>query len=267
MTGWPEGVARRLFEEIDSTNAEAQRLALGGETGPLWILAHRQTRGRGRRGRTWSGPTGNFYGSCLLTPGGDPANSALRSFTAALALREALIGATGRDALFSLKWPNDVLLSGRKLAGILLEMCSTGPGRPQALAVGIGVNLAHAPEPETLEPGALPPAGLAHSTGIVVAPEAFAELLATSFARWEVALQTSGFEPVRRAWLSAAARLGEEVIARLPGREVRGIFRAIDETGAILLDTSYGRVALPAAEIYFPAEDARASGGCHAAGH
>ncbi|WP_111431708.1 biotin--[acetyl-CoA-carboxylase] ligase [Rhodobacteraceae bacterium DSL-40] len=248
---WPASVGRSVHEALDSTNAEALRRIAGGETGPFWILAGRQTMGRGRRGRGWSSLPGNFYASYAFTPPGGPAEAALRSFTAALALHDALVDATGRPQLFALKWPNDVLLSGHKLAGILLETGAGPRHAPVALVIGIGVNLAASPDAAALEAGAVPPISLAEATGISVPPAEFLDLLAPRFEHWEARLRREGFGPIRAAWLARAARIGEEVTARLPGREIRGIFRSLDESGAILLDTASGRVALPAAEIFF----------------
>jgi BirA family biotin operon repressor/biotin-[acetyl-CoA-carboxylase] ligase len=189
-----------------------------------------------------------------MRPAGNPA---LRSFVAALGLYDAMLAVTGRAELFAMKWPNDVLLAGRKLAGILLE---TGPGG--TLVVGIGVNLAVVPEAAALEPGATPPVSLRGATGIAVAPADFLDLLAPAVAAWEARLGAEGFAPLRAAWLARAGRLGEEVTARLPGREIRGRFETVDETGALVLATAEGRVALPAAEVFFAAQ----GGGGDAAG-
>jgi BirA family biotin operon repressor/biotin-[acetyl-CoA-carboxylase] ligase len=247
--GWPAGVRRDVLSETDSTNAEALRRAAAGDAGPVWILARRQSAARGRRGRAWSAPEGNFGATLLMRPDGNPA---LRSFVAALGLHDALVAATGRAGLFALKWPNDVLLSGRKLAGILLE---TGPAG--TLAIGVGVNLASAPERAHLEPGAVAPASLAGATGIRVAPEDFLDLLAPAVAAWEARLVAEGFEPLRAAWLARATRIGQEITARLPGREISGRFETVDPTGALVLATADGRVALPAGEIFFAGEGAR----------
>jgi BirA family biotin operon repressor/biotin-[acetyl-CoA-carboxylase] ligase len=169
---------------------------------------------------------------------------------AAIGLFDALVAATGRPELFAMKWPNDVLLGGTKLAGILLE---TGgpPGGDLALAIGIGVNLADPPDPAKLEPDAVPPAGLRAATGVAITPEAFLDLLAPAVQYWESRLAAEGFAPVRAAWLARAARLGDEVTARLADRTLVGRFETIDDTGAIVLATAAGRVALPAAEIQF----------------
>jgi BirA family biotin operon repressor/biotin-[acetyl-CoA-carboxylase] ligase len=259
MAGWPAGVGREALAEIDSTNAEALRRLAAGDAGPAWLLARRQTAARGRRGRAWAMPDGNFAATLYLRPQGAEA-LALRSFVAALALHEALVAVTGRPALFALKWPNDVLLQGGKLAGILLE---TG-GAPLGLAIGFGVNLAGAPDPAMLEPGAVAPVSLREATGIAVAPEDFLDLLAPAVAAWEARLVAEGFAPLRAAWLARAARLGEPVTARLPDRSLAGRFETIDETGALVLATAGGRVALPAAEVHFGAAPGEAT---HAACH
>ena len=158
---------------------------------------------------------------------------------------------TGRPELFALKWPNDVLLSGRKLAGILLEAVNGG-----ALAIGVGVNLASAPDPAALEPGAVPPVSLREATGLGVTPEDLLDHLAPAVAAWEDRLNDEGFAPLRAAWLARATRLGEQITARLPGRSLVGRFETIDPTGALVLATADGRVALPAADIAFGGPDA-----------
>jgi BirA family transcriptional regulator, biotin operon repressor / biotin---[acetyl-CoA-carboxylase] ligase len=256
MAEWPAGTLRSVFDEIDSTNAEAARHAAAGTTGPAWFLGRVQLQGRGRRGRPWSSPRGNFHASYLSMTSGGPGDAALRSFTASLALFDTLVHVTGRAAPFSLKWPNDVLLSGQKLAGILLESCPTPGALPSALAIGFGVNLADTPHTAEIEPAAVSPVSLAAATGIAVAPEEFLDMLAPNLQGWESVLVGEGFGPVRAAWLARAARLGEEITARLPDREVRGIFRTLDETGAIQIETDRGRVNLPAAEIYFGPQQA-----------
>ncbi len=245
MTGWPEGTGRHVLPRVDSTNAEALRRLAAGEPAPFWILAHRQTAGRGRRGRAWRSGRGDFTASLALTPAGGPQAAALRSVAAALALADAVAALGVAPARLSLKWPNDVLLDGRKLAGILLE--STRAGGALGLALGVGVNLGPPPAPATLEPGALPPVSLGQSVG----PETLLDVLAPTMAHWEGRLAAEGFAPVRDAWLARAARLGEPIVARLPGREVRGRFRTVDAVGAVVLDTPAGPQALPAADIFF----------------
>ena len=244
---WPEGVARHVLARTDSTNAEALRLA-PGLSGPAWIMAREQTAARGRRGRGWAMPAGNFAGTLVLRPKGGPAGAAQLSFVAALALYDALGDACGPAARLAIKWPNDVLLNGGKLAGILLESAGQGP-RVTALAVGIGVNLAAAPP---ADPGAaFAPVSVAGETGMTIAPEDFLDLLAPAFAVWEARLRTEGFGPIRDAFLARAAKLGETITARTGTAELTGRFDGIDTTGALMLTTAAGRQAVPAADVYF----------------
>lgn len=251
MGAWPEGVGRRVLSRTDSTMSEAARRAQAGIPGPEWTLALVQTAGRGRRGRPWGMPEGNFAATLLMRPAGTAAEAAHRSFVAALALAEAFV-AVGADAAdITLKWPNDVLLTGGKVAGILLESQGDGRGGVAHLAIGIGVNLASAPAREELEPGAMPPVSLKGATGIDVAPEAFLLPLAIAFDRLERQVSTYGFAPIRTAWLSRAARLGQVLTARLPDAEVTGTFVDVDDTGNLVLQTPQGTRRIAAAEIFF----------------
>jgi BirA family biotin operon repressor/biotin-[acetyl-CoA-carboxylase] ligase len=242
-------VARHVLAEVDSTNSEAARLA-PRLTQPTWILARRQTAARGRRGRAWVAPEGNFFATLVMRPSGDPVVAAQRSFVAALALADALGAAVGPAAALSLKWPNDVLLNGGKVAGILLESAGTGGGVSH-LAIGIGVNLVAAPPAEAVEPGAARPVSVMGETGLRLAPETLLDLLAPAFARWEAQLSTWGFAPLRTAWLAGAARLGQPITARTMTETIEGTFETIDEAGALVLRTPQGRRAIPAADVYF----------------
>lgn len=246
---WPEGVGRHILETVDSTNAHAFRLA-PHQAGPCWILGGEQTAGRGRRARAWASPRGNFHGTLLLHPAEPAAVVALRSFAAALALREAFVALTGLPASFALKWPNDVLLNGGKVAGILLESSGAGQG-VQALAIGIGVNLIAAPDASQVEAGAVPPVSLLGETGLRVTPEAFLDVLAPAYAQWEQVFVTEGFAPLRREWLAHAARLGDTIRARTGTETREGVFETIDDSGALILRQSHGPVAIPAAEVFF----------------
>jgi BirA family biotin operon repressor/biotin-[acetyl-CoA-carboxylase] ligase len=245
MADWPEGVGRRNFATLDSTMDEAARQA-PSLAGPTWILAHEQTGARGRRGRVWRQPPGNFAATLVYRPKGGIETRALRSFVAALALKDALVAATGRANLFTLKWPNDVLLNGAKVAGILLE------SRDEALSVGIGVNLAAPPAPDQLEAGALPAVSLVGETGVSVPPEEFLDLLAPAYAAREAALATYGFGPIRTAWLADAANLGRPITARTGTETITGTFDTVDETGMLVLKTPEATRRIAAADIFFP---------------
>ncbi len=243
-------VAGRIaLAEIDSTNAEGFRRAASLQ-GPTWISAAMQTAGRGRRARHWDSPKGNLYATLVLTPT-EPAEAvALRSFAAALALRDACVALTGLPDSFTLKWPNDVLLNGGKLAGILLESAGLGTATP-VLCIGIGVNLIAAPDPATVEPGAVPPVCLLQETGHRITPEGFLDALAPAYAAWEGQFQTHGFAPLRKQWLAHAARLGQPIRARTGTQTRDGIFQTIDASGNLILGTPAGPLAIPAAEVFF----------------
>lgn len=175
---------------------------------------------------------------------------ALRSFVAALALREAFVALTGLPASFTLKWPNDVLLNGGKVAGILLESAALCTEQA-TLCIGIGVNLIAAPDAAMVEPGAVPPVSLLAETGIRVTPEAFLDALAPAYARLEAQFTTTGFAAIRLDWLARAARLGEAIRARTGDTTRQGVFETIDDSGNLILRTPQATVAIPAAEVFF----------------
>jgi BirA family biotin operon repressor/biotin-[acetyl-CoA-carboxylase] ligase len=245
--GWPQGTARILLDQVDSTLNEAAR-RFDTLRGPSWILALHQTAARGRRGRAWVHPAGNFAATLVLPGPIPPATAALRSFVASLALYDAFAAATGRPGSFALKWPNDVLLNGGKVAGMLLE--TIGP-RGDTLSIGIGVNLAQAPGADQVEPGAVRPVSLISETGVSVSPADFLDLLAPAYARYEAQIATYGFAPIRTAWLDRAARLGKQITARLPAETVTGRFDTVDEQGQLVLSTPQGPRRIAAADVFF----------------
>lgn len=244
------GAGRIVLPEVGSTNAEGFWRApdMGGR--PTWILAGYQTAGRGRRARPWVSPVGNFHGTLVLKPTEPPEQVALRSFAAALALRDALVQVTGLPDSLTLKWPNDVLLNGGKLAGILLESQGLGGADP-VLCIGIGVNLIAAPDAALVEPGATPPVSLLAETGLRITPAVFLDALAPAYEVWEEAFRTHGFAPLRQAWLSHAARLGQHIRARTGSRTEEGTFEGIDADGNLILRTPRETLAIPAAEVFF----------------
>lgn len=246
---WPEGYGRLQLTEVDSTLDEAARQAASAAT-PLWIFAQRQTSARGRRGRPWSMPAGNFAATLLLRPEGPPAQAALRSFVMSLALYRSFVEVTGREKGFALKWPNDVLLNDGKVAGILLE--STGAGQQTGfLSIGVGVNLVAAPPPGDVEATALRPVSILSETSVRVPPETFLEVLASHFARLEQQYQQYGFDPIRTGWLAHAARLGEVITARMTRNEYTGVFEDVDAEGHLVLRGPRGVTSIAAADVYF----------------
>ena len=248
MSKWPAGYERVILTETDSTMAEAARRA-PKTNAPTWILAEHQTAAKGRRGRAWVHPKGNFAATLLLRPTEPPEIIALRSFVAALALADAFDVLTGQPEAFSLKWPNDVLLNGAKVAGILLEASGQRPST-RYLSIGIGINLASAPVADELEARAVAPVALS-SLGARIEPTECLDALAVAYAHRETQFTTYGFEPIRAAWLARAARLGEEITARTGATERTGLFETVDNDGNLVLTTDNHRHAIPAADVFF----------------
>nr|WP_167085513.1 biotin--[acetyl-CoA-carboxylase] ligase [Rhizomicrobium palustre] len=246
MTSWPSGCGLLEFVDIDSTNEEARRRALAGEAGPLWITAERQTKGRGRRGRVWQAPPGNLSATLLIRPDRPAQECAQLSFAAALAVSDMLAHYASRHDI-RLKWPNDVLVEGRKIAGILLESETQPDGLMRFLAIGIGVNLAAFP-PETEFPAtALGALGLTPP-----APKAALTRLAGAFLKWYEVWRGEGFAPLRAAWLARAYGIGRPIRVRLAAEDIHGVFRDLDETGALLLELPNGAVrTIAAGEVFF----------------
>lgn len=243
---WPSGYALRHFAEIDSTNEEAKRLAGGGVEGPLWIVADRQTKGRGRVGRAWHSLAGNLTATLLLKPVSRTARCAQLSFVAALSASD-LIAQCAPFAKVTLKWPNDVLLDGRKVAGILLEASGKRDAAPDWLAVGFGVNLLCYPADAEF-----PATSLRTVNVEPPAPKDALTRLAAAWVEWYSAWETKGFAPVRDTWLARAAGLGRCIRARLPDEEATGVFEGIDENGALILGEPSGRVrSISAGDVFF----------------
>ena len=236
------------LDSVDSTNEEAHRRALSGETGPLWIAAREQTAGRGRRGRVWRKEQGDLAATLLLRPtdirpGATLAEAATLSFAICLALSDAVLTLSPK-APVALKWPNDVLLGGGKLSGVLLE------NRGGALAIGIGVNILHAPDAAALEPDAVPAAALADAVSPPPTPEHLLETLAAAFSTRLDAWRRDGFAALRGPWRARAAGLGGPILARAMHETVRGRFVDVDADGALVIETSDGVRRLHAADVF-----------------
>ncbi len=245
---WPDSYGRVILDEIDSTMREAARRA-PHLTGPTWIMARHQTAAHGRRGRPWQSPAGNFAATLLLRPDDPPGRAALRSFSSAVAVYQALSTCIAAERL-SLKWPNDVLLDGGKVAGILLESSGYGT-RLNWLAIGIGVNLVAAPDIAAVEPRALPPVSLKGQGAQALDAEDLLYRLAVCFAAQEKTFRDFGFDPIRRLWLRHASHLGQVITARTAREEITGTFETVDEAGNLVLVTPESRQAIPAAEVFF----------------
>lgn len=234
----------RRHAVIDSTNEEARRLAASGEHGPLWIVAGAQSAGRGRRGRIWVSEPGNLFATHLREIDATLGLCGQLSFGSALAVADMVAG-YAPNARISLKWPNDILLDGKKVAGVLLEAAPNGDGT--RLIVGIGVNLAHHPAEADF-----PATSLAAILDQPPSPEEALTRLVAAWDKWYEKWRAGGFVPLREAWLARAANFGERVKARLGSSEIEGVFEDMEQDGAMLLRLDGGgRIRITAGEIYF----------------
>ena len=234
------------YDEIDSTNAEARRRAEAGETGPVWITALTQTAGRGRRGRDWQTRAGNLAATLLFATDKPVGQAAQISFVAALAAADLAQTCLGPGAA-TVKWPNDLLIHGRKAVGILVESGPLPDGRLW-LAVGIGINLAHAPQ-DVERPAA---AFAEFMPGPPPSPRAALEVLALAFERWRTAWERDGFTAIAKGWTERAHGLGQPCEARLPNQTHRGVAEGLDADGALRLRLDDGVVLrITAGDVFF----------------
>ena len=235
-----------VYDELDSTNAEARRRAEAGDFGPVWITAAVQTAGRGRRGRAWSTQRGNLAATLLTLTDRPPAEAAQLSFVAALAACDLADSCLGPGPA-RLKWPNDVLVQGRKAVGILVESGTRAEGGLW-VAVGIGVNLAYAPH--DVERPAV--AFADHMAAPPPTPLDALEILAVSFDRWRRAWAAEGFAAIASGWTERATGLGQRCEARLPNRTVSGIAEGLDNDGALRLRLDDGALErITAGDVFF----------------
>jgi BirA family biotin operon repressor/biotin-[acetyl-CoA-carboxylase] ligase len=212
----------------------------------MWIAADRQSAARGRRGRSWESPVGNLAATLLIRPRRPAAECAQLSFVAAIAAADSVAAFASR-AEIRVKWPNDVLAGGRKIAGILLESASAGEGDPRWLAIGIGINLASFPAKTEF-----PATSVAALGASPPSPVDALTYLAANFAQWYDVWRQRGFSVIRDGWLARAAGLGTHIRARLQNEETSGIFEGLDSTGALILRESLGRTRIiTAGEVFF----------------
>jgi BirA family transcriptional regulator, biotin operon repressor / biotin---[acetyl-CoA-carboxylase] ligase len=237
-----------VHERIDSTNAEAKRLAADGAAGGTLVWAAEQLAGRGRRGRGWASPPGNLYVSLLLRPGCPPAAACQLNFVAAVALAEAVSVQLPTESPVTLKWPNDVLIRGAKVSGILLEASAALDRSIDWLIIGVGVNVASHPADTPYPATSLQREGAADATAAAVL-QAFAE----RFQAWYEIWRGQGFAPVRARWLASARGLGEPIEVRLERETLQGRFGDLDESGALMLDMRDGaRRQITTGDLFFP---------------
>ncbi len=226
----------RFHDSLGSTQDEARRLVQAGAAHGTVVTAREQTAGRGRHGRQWASPPGNVYLSILLRLDLPPSRVADLGFVAALAVADAVNAFLPDHA--ALKWPNDVLVDGAKISGILIEQVES------VAIVGIGLNVLDVPKQTPY-----PVTSLATLTRRADARrrlpqagevEVARELLLDAFARWLDVWQSSGFEPVRAEWLLRAHPLGTKLHVSTSAEAIEGCFGGLDDDGALLLHTAQG---------------------------
>jgi len=238
----PDFARLHAYEALGSTNDEAKRLAEAGA--PAWtvVSAGIQTAGRGRRQRSWVSPAGNLHMSAILRPSVPIAIAPQLGFAAALAVGDAVAALLPSARLLQFKWPNDVMISGRKVAGVLLESSATESGSALWVVVGIGVNVLHFPSEA--------------ATSLVAeavrdpSPARLLSDIVTALHRRAGEWEHSGFETLRRAWLARARDLGAEIVVRLEREHFAGRFIDLDGDGALLVETALGRRRVTAGEIF-----------------
>jgi BirA family biotin operon repressor/biotin-[acetyl-CoA-carboxylase] ligase len=246
IAGWR--IAR--LARVGSTNDEARRRALAGDPGRLWVVADEQTHGRGRKGRFWSSPPGNLYASALIVDPCPPALAPQLGFVAGVALAQAVedLGGVG----FALKWPNDLLWRGAKVAGLLAESVVSADKR-LACVIGVGVNCLSAPEGL-----AYPVASLSVALEREITPDA---LLARLAIRFHEALglwaRGAGFPDIRALWLAVAAGIGAPIRVADPRGAREGVFDGLDAGGRLMLRTPHGVETIEAADLYLASPNER----------
>jgi len=238
------------FGDVGSTNDEALALAASGETLPFWVTARRQLAGRGRQGAPWISEAGNLYASLLVARTFGLAQAAQLPLVTALALHDALVAVLESGAGLGIKWPNDLLLNRRKIAGILTESKVLDDGQA-VIVIGCGVNCAQHPQDTRY------PATSLVAEGYPVTPEdlfvAFSSAMADRLAVWNGG---AGFGEIRSAWLDRASGLGETIHVRLPQTTIDGVFAGLDAAGRLILRQASGERVVSAGELFF--DDAEA---------
>ena len=234
------------FDSLASTNDEAMARLKAGDPGGLFITAVTQTGGRGRQGRHWMSPPGNLYATLALA---DPAHLAVApqiGFVAGVALASTLRHLLGGDQRIKIKWPNDILFDGAKLAGILLESATISGGRIGCV-IGFGVNcLSH---PTGLPYRAINISAVAHRIDAAAVLIALATELGRQLTIWD---RGRGFALIRSSWLAHAAGLGEHIDVAIPQIVRHGCFEGIDPAGRLMLATADGLILVDAGDVFLP---------------
>ncbi len=242
----PEPFTLVSLERADSTNEEAKRCVRDGSVHGTVVWARSQDAGKGRRGRSWVSEPGNLYCSIILKPNCSLAKAAELSFVMALSAASAIESFIRTDIAVQCKWPNDVLIDGHKVAGILLETVLSQQNEIEGLIAGVGINIAHHPK------GTDFPATNIHEYGEQsVTVENVLENVCTGVSRWYDIWQTQGFEAIRLDWLNRAYGIEQDITVRLATENLKGTFVSLDAQGALILDCHGERRLISAGDVYF----------------
>ena len=234
------------LDNVDSTNAEARRLAEAGAEDGTVVWARTQNAGRGRRGRAWVSEPGNVYCTILIRRDIPAEKAGHFSLLTGLAIADTLAAIVPPSTDVRCKWPNDVLIERRKVAGVLLEAAGGAGKDLDWLAVGAGINVAHCPSDTEF-----PATSLADERCLDVTVEAVLTSFVLRFAAWRAARRKLGFAPVRAAWRRRAIGIGETVVVRLADETVEGTFADIDGNGTLILETGGQRRHITAGDVFF----------------
>lgn len=233
------------FGSVASTNDEAKRLAQRDAPDRTVLLAEAQTAGRGRYSRQWESPRGNLYASYIFRPAVPPRHAAQIGYVAAVAVHDTVAALTGRPSAVACKWPNDILVDGEKIAGILPESSIGADGALEWIVLGIGLNIVSAPADAVR-----PATSLAEHARLPLSPEYALTALSRALDGWMARWLGDGFGCIREAWLQRAGPVGSEIRVVLPDRSVAGRFGGVDPDGALILDTAAGQEIVHSGEVF-----------------
>lgn len=236
MIDWRLEVHAALPSTSDTVIARAE----AGEPAGLAILAHVQTKGRGSRSRNWNSPNGNLFLSALLRPGGKIGQAGIWPLIASLAVADALSSVLPNPSRLTLKWPNDVLLGGNKICGILLDLAADPDGTLRWVVIGTGINLAIAPVLPDRQAACLRDEGIEPPT-----PEIFAQSLLTAIGHWHDQPPIQ----IHASWLARAHPIGTHLNVRYAGNDLHGAFAGLTPEGYLLLHTTSGIRAISSGEV------------------
>jgi BirA family transcriptional regulator, biotin operon repressor / biotin---[acetyl-CoA-carboxylase] ligase len=243
----PKGFRLIHRDCVGSTNDEVRSLAENGAADGTIVSANVQTAGRGRNGRTWVSSAGNLLFSMLVRTNRPALIVPQLSFVASLAVAESVSEFVPLDADISCKWPNDVLVGGRKVAGILLEAAPISGRDIEWLVIGIGINIAEYPKDALFPATSI----CEWSTSPVLADELLSNFC-RRFSRWRNIWEKGDFAIIRQSWLAKAAGLGQPIQVNIANSTVSGVFDDLNSDGAmVLLQEDGQRVTITSGDVYF----------------